>query len=396
MTEAVSRRIAEVYQTGSAIRKMFDRGMELKAIHGAENVADLSIGNPDFPPPAAFHRALREAALHPGPHCYMPNGGYPHVRQAVADHLSDRGFFESVESRHVVMTTGAAGALNVTLKTILNPGDEVIVPRPFFVEYRYYIDNHAGTMVLVDPDDRFGLDLASIDAAISPRTRAVLLNSPNNPTGRVYDEESLRLLSELLQRREREFGRPIFVISDEPYRDVLFGDTKFVSPASIHPNSFMCYSWSKAFSISGERIGYVAVNPALATNDWDMLCGSLAMANRFLGFVNAPAMMQRIIAASLEAEIDISHYVKKRDRICRVLAELGYDFLAPEGAFYVFARTPDGEEDFLHRATENLLLVVPGSAFGLGGYFRICFACSEAVLDLACEKLALLAPASIG
>jgi aspartate aminotransferase len=389
----VSDRMRTMYHRGSAIRQMFEEGLRLKKQYGADQVADVSLGNPDFAPPRTFNRALHIMAREQRRHCYMPNAGYPEVRDTVARHLTRKGLFEDLGGEQIVMTCGAAGALNVVFKTILDPGDEVIVPRPFFVEYRFYVDNHGGRLVLVDTQDNFDLDVDAIEAAITERTRAVLVNSPNNPSGRLYPQSTLEALSTMLLRKERELGRRLFLISDEPYREVIYDGRRFVSPAAVYPNSFMCYSWSKAFSISGERIGYVAVNPALRTDDWTTLMGALAMSNRILGFVNAPALMQRTVAAAIDAEVDIHHYATKRERICATLAEAGYRFRAPEGTFYVFPETPEPEGAFIERAKRHLLLVTPGSAFGREGHFRISFACSDAIVHRACRKLMTLAEA---
>ncbi len=387
----IAKKTIERMETGSAIRKMFDEGLSMKAEHGAEHVADLSLGNPEFAPPKAFLEALRRAASEPTPHGYMPNAGYPHVREAIAGYLNRHGYFENAEARHVLMTTGAAGAINVVLKTILDPGDEVIVLRPYFVEYRFYIDNHGGQMALVDTNEDFSLDVEAVAAAVTRRTKAVMLNAPNNPSGRVYDRASLEALAEMLLRKAHEHGRAIALISDEPYRELLFDDTAFVSPATVYPNSFMCYSWSKSFNIAGERIGYVAVNPAAMGEDRDALLDALAMTNRTLGFVNAPALMQRAVAEAVEAEVETGHYAAKREKLCAALDESGYTYVKPEGAFYIFPQTLGPEEAFIRRAREHLLLVVPGSAFGRPGHFRLSFACDDRTVALACEKLRAVA-----
>jgi aspartate aminotransferase len=390
MHSTVARAIVDRYHNGSEIRKMFDDGVRLKTIHGPDNVADLSIGNPPFPPPAAFTRALQQFASARGRHSYMQNAGFLDVREAVARSLNERGFFNAIEGQHIVMTTGAAGAINVVLKTILEPGDEVIVPRPFFSEYRYYIDNHGGRMVLADTGPAFDLDVAAILEKVTASTRAVIVNSPCNPTGRVYPETTLQALADNLKRLSDQRGSPIFVISDEPYRELLFDNARFTSIASLYCNSFMCYSWSKAFSIAGERIGYIAVNPTLRTDDWPTLIGSLAMCNRFLGFVNAPAFMQRVIGAALNAPPETDHYARRRTLLCQALDEGGYRYARPEGTFYIFPETPGTEDDFIRRAREELLLVVPGRAFGAEGWFRLSFAATDRAVELACERLVRL------
>lgn len=365
---------------------MFEEGLRLKAAHGEENVADLSIGNPGFDPPEEFRESLRRIAALKGPHAYMPNAGYPHVRATVAHYLQKHGYFDGIEARHIVMTTGAAGALNIVLATLLAPGDEVVVLTPYFVEYRFYIEAHGGVMVIADTDDHFEIDVDNVAAAITERTRAVIINSPNNPSGRIYSHRSLEKLAEMLQRESARRKSTVFLISDEPYREIIFSDTTFVSPASTYRNSFMCYSWSKAFSISGERIGYLAIHPEMQVDDWTLLTGSLAMCNRFLGFVNAPALMQRVIADSIDASIDISHYRLKREQLRAALDAGGFEYAEPEGAFYFFVRTPEPEADFIERAKRHLLLVVPGTDFGRPGYFRISYAASRATIELACRK----------
>ncbi len=383
----VSEKVRGFHASGSAIRKMFDEGLRLKERFGEENVADLSIGNPGFPPPRAFSDALRRVAAAPSMHAYMPNAGFPDVRERVADSLRTRGLLPGAKAEHVVMTTGAAGALNVTLKTLLEPGDEVIVIRPYFVEYTFYIDNHGGRMVQVESAPDCGLDPQAVAAAIGPRTRAVIVNSPNNPSGRVYGPDELDGLAGILRQASTRYGHPVFLLSDEPYREMVYGERAFVSPASRYENSFLCYSWSKTFSIPGERIGYVAVHPELQTSDWPLLMGALSMCNRFLGFVNAPAFMQRVIAESLDAEPDFAHYEVKKDLLCAALRRGGYRFAEPEGTFYIFPETPGDEADFIARAKEKLLLVVPGSAFGRPGHFRISFAAPETTVRLACRLL---------
>jgi aspartate aminotransferase len=383
----VADHIQNYFSSGSAIRRMFVEGLRLKAIHGADHVADLSIGNPVFPPPAAFDEALVSVGAEPGFHAYMPNAGYPWVREKVASNLNRDGYFEDISADHIVMTSGAAGALNVVLATILEPDDEVIVSRPFFVEYRFYVEMHGGIFRPVNCSPSLEISPDEIERSITPRTKAIILNSPNNPTGKVYRRDTLEQLSEMLLRIERQSGQRIYLISDEPYRELLFRTEPFVSPASLYPHSFMCYSWSKAFSIPGERIGYIAVNPSMPVPDWSLLIGSLGMCNRILGFVNAPAFMQRVIGASLDAPVDIRHYRTKRDILCETLEDAGYVFPRPEGAFYIFPRTPEPEEDFVDRAKRKLLLVVPGTDFGMGGHFRLCFAVPDATVELACRKL---------
>lgn len=387
----VAAKIREFHSRGSAIRRMFEEGLRLKALHGADRVADLSIGNPDFPPPKLFREAFREAALADLPHAYMPNAGYPETRERVAQHLDRRGLLPGIGASHVVMTTGAAGAINVVLKTLLEPGDEVVVVKPYFLEYGFYIDNHGGRMVLADSRSDFELDAGAIERAVTPKTRAVLLNTPNNPSGRVYGESALREVAEVLTRASARYGRPILLLSDEPYREVVFDGVPFVSPATLYPNSVICYSWSKSFSLSGERIGYAAVNPRLETEDAELFLSALAMCNRLLGFVNAPAFLQHVIARAVDAVPDIAHYERKRARLLTALDRAGIETVRPDGTFYLFPKTPGDEADFVERLKQRLLLVVPGSAFGRSGHFRISFAAPDETVERACGILETLA-----
>ncbi len=383
----VSEKVRSFYHSGSAIRKMFYEGLKLKQQVGEENVADLSIGNPSFPPPKEFTNAvIKYGNKQPGNHAYMHNAGYMEVRNKIAAFLNNRKYLPVTRGEHIIMTTGAAGAINVILKTILNPGDEVIVLRPYFVEYRFYVDNHDGKMILVDVAENFHLDLKNIENAITYKTRALIINSPNNPSGIMYHDEELADLGKLLTHKEQELGIEIFMISDEPYREIRYGK-KFPCPASFYHNSFIAYSWSKVYCISGERIGYIAVNPHLKTDNWEMLLGSLAMANRFLGFVNAPAFMQHVISDAVTAELDLTHYTRKREKICNALREAGYEFNEPDGGFYIFPKTPIEEMEFIEKAKNNYLLVVPGKDFGRAGYFRMCYATDEPTIDLACKIL---------
>ncbi|WP_054029411.1 pyridoxal phosphate-dependent aminotransferase [Desulfatitalea tepidiphila] len=370
---SVARKISAVMQQSSWIRKMFEEGARLKAKHGADKVFDFSLGNPNLPPPAQFDVALRDAVITcgPGGHCYMPQAGYPQVCDAVADYLaSEQGV--TPEAADVIMTCGAAGALNVILKALLDPGDEVIVPTPCFVEYRFYVDNHGGEIRMVPTQPDFTLDLEAIAAAINAKTKAVLINSPNNPTGQIYTAESLAALGALLRDKGRELDRTIYLISDEPYRKIVYDGHRVPSIFQAYPESIVATSYSKDLSIPGERIGFAAINPA-ATYKTDLRAG-FALANRILGFVNAPALMQRVVACLQGASVDMGEYKRKRDLLCDGLAAAGYDFVKPPGAFYLFPRTPIADDvAFVRELQEELILAVPGSGFAGPGHFRLAF-----------------------
>jgi aspartate aminotransferase len=370
---SVAKKISAIMSQASWIRKMFEEGARLKAQHGADKVFDFSLGNPNVAPPEKFHETLRDAvsSCGLGDHCYMPQTGFPQVCDAVAAYLSqEQGV--AAECGDIVMTCGAAGALNVIFKALLDPGDEVIVPTPCFVEYRFYVDNHGGVIRMVPTLPDFSLDLKAIEAAISAKTKAVLINSPNNPTGQIYSAESLKQLGALLTAKSQALGRTIYLISDEPYRKIVFDGRQVPSIFQAYTESLIATSYSKDLSIPGERIGFAAVNPA-ATYRMDLRAG-LTLANRILGFVNAPALMQRVIACLQGASVDMNQYKRKRDLLCDGLADAGYDFIRPPGAFYLFAKTPIPDDvAFVRELQQELILTVPGSGFAGPGHFRIAF-----------------------
>lgn len=369
----ISKRISEIIAGASFIRKMFEEGAELKAKYGAENVYDFSLGNPNLPPPEKFNEALLDAVTSCGlgDHCYMPNTGYPMVCGSVAEYLSEEQQ-APVTDKDILMTCGASGALNVALKAILDPGDEVLTPIPCFVEYKFYADNHGGILKTVPTKPDFHLDMDAIESAITEKTKAFLINSPNNPTGQIYPEDSLKALGELLERKGREISRTIYLISDEPYRKIVYDDVKVPSIFAAYKESIIGTSYSKDISIPGERIGFVAVNPAASYKT--ELLGAMTVANRILGFVNAPALMQRVVACIQGMSVDVSEYKRKRDMLCESLGGFGYEFITPPGTFYLFPRSPIADDiEFVNALKEERILVVPGSGFDGPGHFRIAF-----------------------
>ncbi len=377
----IAAHITTFLEKSSWIRKMFEEGARLKAIHGAENVFDFSLGNPHMQPPATFKEKLKAIADSDqiGMHAYMPNPGYPHVRKAVAQYLAAEHGNDTTENE-ILMTCGAAGGLNVILKTILDPGDEVITPAPYFVEYGFYADNHGGSLKTVQTHPDFTLDLDAIEKAITNKTKAVLINSPNNPTGQVYSEESISQLGEILSRKSRELDRTIYLLSDEPYRKIVFDGIRVPSIFAAYPDSLVATSHSKDLSIPGERIGFIAINPA-AQYKTDLVSG-LALANRILGFVNAPALMQRLVAELQGESVDISHYAKKRELLCNGLKDCGYDFVKPPGTFYLFPRSPiEDDVKFVQALQEELILAVPGSGFGGPGHIRLAFCVEDQTIN---------------
>ena len=369
----VAQKISKIMEQSSWIRKMFEEGARLKAKHGADKVFDFSLGNPNLPPPDKFNEILRDTvdACAFGDHCYMPQSGFPQVCVSIADYLvKEQGV--DITCNEIIMTCGAAGALNVIFKALLDPGDEVLVPTPCFVEYRFYADNHGGVLKMVGTRPDFTLDLEAISAAITDKTKIMLINSPNNPTGQIYSKESLDALGELLTRKSAEIGHTIYLVSDEPYRKIVFGDAEVASIFKCYDESIMATSYSKDISIPGERIGFIAVNPA-ATHKKALMAG-MSLTNRILGFVNAPALMQRVVACMQGMSVDIGEYQRKRDLICDGLADAGYDFTTPKGAFYLFPRTPiEDDVAFVRDLQEELILAVPGSGFAGPGHIRLAF-----------------------
>ncbi len=376
---SVSDFIRVSLEKSSWIRKMFEEGARLKAIHGEDNVYDFSLGNPDISPPESFQKALEEksAEQKPGIHGYMPNAGYPDVRAKIADSVN-RVHESNLSADNIIMTVGAAGGMNAVLKTILDPGDEVIILKPFFVEYRFYIQNHGGVPVEVETTERFGISLDTISGAITEKTRAVIINSPNNPSGRIYPDEEIARLSSLLRSRSGE--RCIYLVSDEPYREIVFEERSVPSVLKHYENSILVYSYSKSLSLAGERIGYIAVNDR--ADSIEILCSGLVLSNRILGYVNAPALMQRVVGELDPSDFDLSVYGKRRDTFCRGLEGAGYEFIEPEGAFYLFCRAPGGDDvDFVNHLMNYQILAVPGSGFGAPGWFRLSFSVGETVIE---------------
>ena len=379
----VAKKTAEAARCSSWIRQMFEEGARLAEVHGCDSVLDFSIGNPNLEPPREFQEVLEELVRDPAPgkHGYMSNAGFPATRAAVACHMAeDQGV--PIEAANVVMTCGAGGALNVIFKAILDPSDEVIVSRPYFVEYDSYVDNHGGVLKLVPARPDFDLDLEALDGAIGPRTRAVLINSPHNPTGRIYPETTVRALGELLRRRSGKLGRIIYLVSDEPYRRIVYDGARVASVMAAYENTIIASSYSKELSLAGERIGFLVANPAIT--GVDELMEGLIMANRVLGFVNAPALMQRAVARLQGITVDVAPYQRNRDVLYDALTRAGFTLTKPEGAFYLFPRSPIADDvAFCREMQEQLVLVVPGSGFGLSGHFRLAYCVAPGVVDRA-------------
>ena len=368
-------------EKSSWIRKMFEEGISLKKQFGEENVFDLSLGNPVIEPPDKVQAALVQAAkdISPGLHRYMPNAGLQDVREAVAKTLSNECKV-SISANDLVMVCGAAGGLNITLKTLLDNEDEVLIFAPYFVEYLFYADNHGGKAVAVKTHDDFTLDMDALKDALNEKTKAVIVNSPNNPTGVVYSREELQQLAEILKVHSEETGKTVYLISDDPYQKITFDGVEAVNILELYENSIYITSHSKDIALPGERIGFVAVHPKC--EDAGSLMAGLIFSNRVLGFVNAPALIQRVIKNVQGVTVDVEQYKKKRDFLYGELTRIGYDVVKPQGAFYFFPKSPiDDEVEFSRKLAEKKVLVVPGRGFGCPGYFRISYCLPDSVIE---------------
>lgn len=388
MSDLLSAQIAAALGNSSMIRKMFEAGNELRKKYGNDKVYDFSLGNPDVPAPAAVKTALKDIAENADKAFalgYMPNAGYPECREKLGAYLTrEQGL--PVPGSHVIATCGAAGGINAFFRAVLEAGDEVICPSPYFVEYAFYAGNFQGKLVPVaSKADTFELDCAAIDAAITPKTRAVLVNSPNNPTGQIYTRKELDELAAVLKNASRKFGRTIYLIADEPYRYLNYDNCDVPSVFSVYDASVVIGSFSKTLSLAGERIGYVAVNPAL--EGAEELLNGVIMTNRILGFVNAPAVAQQILIRAVDSTIELDIYRRRRDLMAQVLTDAGIEFMMPKGAFYFFPKSPVADErEFVQKLLEQRILAVPGRGFGLAGYFRLTFCVDESIIANSAES----------
>jgi len=385
----ISSKMKEKLASGSAIRKMFEEGNRLKAIYGVENVFDFSIGNPDLEPPKEVKDALKELANNPTPgmHGYMSNSGFESTRAIIAKKRGDEAGME-INASAVCMTVGAASAMNDVLHSILDDGDEVIVRAPFFMEYINYIENHNGKVIIVQTDDNFMPDMDAIAKAITPKTKAIIVNSPNNPSGVVYTKEQLIAINDLLKSQDHV----IQVISDEPYIDLVYDGLTVPAALSYIDNLIICFSWSKSLSLPGERIGYTLVSPK--NEDYEDLTGAIVLSNRTLGSVNAPAIWQKVIEKSIYAKVDVANYEYRRNLLYGNIVGAGFEAVKPNGALYIFMKTPSGltDKEFADVCAKYNLLLVPGASFSRPGYCRLAFCVSETTIKnskAAFEKIAL-------
>lgn len=378
----IAEKMKAFVENSSAIRAMFEEGKRQAALYGAENVFDFSLGNPNVPAPEGVKNAILSILDEEDPlrvHGYMSNSGYEDVREAIADSLNQR-YSTSYTDQNIVMTVGAAGGMNVVFKTLLNPGDEVIAFAPFFGEYRAYVGNYDGILKVVPPDtETFQPNLSAFEGLITEKTKAVIVNTPNNPTGVVYSEETLKALSEILEQKEKEIGHPIYLISDEPYRELVYGDAKVSWIPSLYPNTIVGYSYSKSLSLPGERIGYLVLPDSLDGSE--EIISAANVATRILGYVNAPSLFQRVVARCLDENVDVEYYDRNREALYEVLKKAGLSCIKPEGAFYLFVKSPiEDEKLFCEMAKKHHLLLVAGSSFACPGYVRLAYCVSHEMI----------------
>ncbi len=371
----ISKKMIPLMQNNSAIRMMFEEGKKLAAIYGAENVFDFSLGNPSVPAPAEVNQAIADIIKEEDSlfiHGYMSNAGYEDVRETIADSLNRR-FNTSFGVANILMTVGAASGLNVILKTILDPGDQVITFAPYFVEYGSYVRNYDGELVVVPPNtEDFQPDLTKLEEMINDRTKAVIINTPNNPTGVIYSDETLKNIASVLEKKEKELGISVVLISDEPYRELAYDGVVVPWVTKYYHNTVVCYSYSKSLSLPGERIGYLVIPDEM--EDSRNVIQAATIANRVLGCVNAPSLMQRVIKRCVNAEVDVAAYDRNRNLLYNGLKEYGFECIKPEGAFYLFVKSPvEDEKEFCETAKQFNVLVVPGSSFACPGYVRIAY-----------------------
>lgn len=374
----IADKMVSLVKNSSAIRAMFEEGKILAAKYGAENVYDFSLGNPNVPAPVQVKEAIIEELNKEDPvvlHGYMNNSGYEDVRDAIAQSINKK-FDTSFTEKNIIMTVGAAGGLNVILKTLLNPGDEVIAIAPYFGEYNSYVSNYDGKIVVVSPNTvDFQPNLEEMEQKITAKTKAVIINSPNNPTGVVYSEATIMKMADMLRAKQKEFGTDIYLISDEPYRELAYDGVEVPYLTKYYENAIIGYSFSKSLSLPGERIGYLVIPNEVA--DFEDVLAAANVATRILGYVNAPSLMQKAVAKCLDAQADVPYYDRNRETLYSGLKEMGFECIKPEGAFYLFMKSPIADEkEFCQVAKKHNILIVPGSSFACPGYVRIAYCVS--------------------
>ena len=389
----ISKKMEALVAGSSVIRAMFEEGQKLAKQYGAENVYDFSLGNPNVPAPDAVREAIIDIATNEDPiklHGYMSNPGYEDVRETIAQSINER-FGTDFHQQNIVMTVGAASGLNVIFKTLLNPGEEVITFAPFFGEYRSYAANYDANLVVISPNTvDFQPKLDEFEEKITALTRCVIVNSPNNPTGVVYSEDTIKKMAAILEKKQKEYGTSIYIISDEPYRELVYGDVEVPYITKYYRNTIIGYSYSKSLSLPGERIGYLVIPSEI--DDYDNVFAAAGVATRILGYVNAPSIMQKVVARCVNEKTDISYYDRNRNTLYEGLLKLGFTCQKPEGAFYLFMKSPvEDEKAFVAAAKKYNILIVPGSSFGCAGYVRIAYCVAYETIVNSLPKFAELA-----
>ncbi len=389
----IADRMVGLVNNNSVIREMFEEGKRLAKLYGEENVFDFSLGNPNVPAPEELNQAIKDI-LDEEPstfvHGYMSNAGYEDVRETIAGSLNER-FGTHFNETNIIMTVGAAGGMNVIFKSIINPGDEVLTFSPFFLEYNNYVSNYQGVLIALEPNTKdFQANLEDLEKKISPKTKVLIINNPNNPTGVVYSEETIKKIAEILDRKQKEFGTEIFIVSDEPYRELAYDGVEVPYITKYYDNTIVGYSFSKSLSLPGERIGYLVIPDEVA--DAEQMKAAAAIATRVLGFVNAPSLQQRAVARCINSKCDIESYNRNREALYNGLAELGFECIKPQGAFYLFVKSPvPDEKEFCQVAKKHNVLFVPGSSFKCPGYVRIAYCVSYDTIINSLPKFAEIA-----
>lgn len=388
----ISEKMVDLVKNSSVIRAMFEEGQKMAAIYGAENVYDFSLGNPNVAPPEAVANTIRELVDENSQrlHGYMSNAGFEDVREAICVSLNRR-FETHFNAENIIMTVGAAGGLNVIFRALLNPEDEVITFVPYFGEYRSYVANYDGKLVEIAPDTTtFQPNLTEFERAVTKRTKVVLINTPNNPTGVVYSEDTIKKMAAILEQKQKEYGTEIYLIADEPYRELVYDGVEVPYLTKYYKNTIVGYSFSKSLSLPGERIGYLVIPSEI--DDYKMVLGAANVANRILGYVNAPSMFQLVVAKCIDEKTDVEYYNRNRETLYNGLKELGFSCIKPEGAFYLFVKSPiEDEKKFCELAKKYHILIVPGSSFGCSGFVRIAYCVSYETIVNALPKFKELA-----
>ena len=378
----ISEKMKKILQNNSVVREMFEEGKRLKKIYGEENVYDFSLGNPSIPAPSKVNETIinivkkEESCML---HGYMSNSGFEDVREKIANSINKK-FDTDFNFSNIIMTVGAASGLNIVLKTILNPNDEVITIAPYFSEYNNYIQNYDGVVVSIKADEKdFMPNLEELEKRINEKTKALIMNTPNNPTGVIYSEEVLKNIANILERKEKEYNHEIYLISDEPYRELVYDDIEIPYVTKYYKNTFVVYSYSKSLSLAGERIGYVVIPSEM--KDSENVIEAVTIANRIIGCVNAPSLIQKVVAECVDEKIDLKNYKKNRDLLYEFVTNNGFECVKPQGAFYLFVKTPIDDKEFCKLAKKYNLLFVPSSSFAYPGYVRIAYCVSYEMIE---------------